>query len=324
MIKTYFFKHSEDTMYHDVDLSSLDLLLADQKNLLWIDLYDCSVQELTYIGKVFDFHPLALEDCLQESPRAKVDHYEDYSFFVFHAMKYNEEAEDDEITSIELDVFLGPNYVVTIHPTALYAVGEVARVCLKKPEMMNRGPDYLLYNLVNKLVDDYFPIVERLGERIDELEDEMYVHPAQEITEEVMALKRSIILLRKVVIPQRRILANVNNRYSFSVSDENRPYYYDLVEHLDRIIDASDAYRDLVNGSINTYYSVVSSRTNEILMVLTVISTIMMPLTFITGLYGMNVHIPGQDNPSYFWYLALGCLTLIVTMLATFRRKKWI
>lgn len=324
MIKTYFYNHAENAMHHDVDLTNKDVLLSDSNNLLWIDLYDCSVRELTYIGEVFNFHPLALEDCLQDSPRAKVDRYDGYNFFVFHALKYNEEAEDDEITSIELDVFLGVNYVVTIHPTALAAVGKLARICLRSSELMTRGPDYLLYNIVDNLVDDYFPIVERLGERIDELEDELYINPAQEITEEIMALKRTIILLRKVVLPQRRIFANVNGRYSFSITDNNKPYYLDLVEHLDRIIDASDTYRDLVNTAMETYYSVVSSRTNEVVQVLTIISTIMMPLTFITGLYGMNVDIPGHQNPNYFWFIVTGCACLVTFMLATFRRRKWI
>ncbi|MGE5371264.1 MAG: magnesium/cobalt transporter CorA [Solirubrobacterales bacterium] len=324
MIKTYYFNHAENAIYHDVDLSEKDELLDDPQNLLWIDLYDCSVQELTYIGEVFDFHPLALEDCLQESPRAKVDRYEDYHFFVFHAMKYFEEAEDDEITSIELDVFLGQNYVVTIHPIALSAVGKIARTCLRSGQFMSRGPDYLLYNLVDNLVDDYFPIVERLGDRIDELEDELYINPANEVTDEIMALKRTIILMRKVVLPQRRIFANVNGRFSFVISEENKPYYVDLVEHLDRVIDASDTYRDLVNSAMDTYYTIVSNRTNEIVRVLTIISTIMMPLTFITGLYGMNVPIPGGANSYAFAAIAGGCALLVTSMLAAFRSKRWI
>lgn len=324
MIKTYFFDHDENMMYHDVDLTEKDILLANPKNLLWIDLYDCSPEELYYIGEIFGFHPLAIEDCLQESPKAKVDRYDDYHFFVFHALRYYEDAEDDEITSIELDVFLGTNYVVTIHPTALAAVGKIARICRHNSELMSRGPDYLLYSIVDNLVDDYFPIIERLGERIDELEDELYVNPAHEVTDEIMALKRTIILLRKVVLPQRRIFANVNGRYSFTVSEDNKPYYLDLVEHLDRIIDSVDTYRDLVNNVLDTYYSIVTNRTNEVVRILTIISTIMMPLTFVTGLYGMNVPIPAQNNPMHFWYIVLGLGVVASGMLGIFRYKRWI
>lgn len=324
MIKTYFYNHNEGRMYHDVDLTEKDILIQDPENLLWIDLYDCSPEELMYVGDIFDFHPLALEDCLQQSPRAKVDHYDGYSFFVFHALRYHEDTEDDEIKSIELDVFLGPNYVVTIHPIALSAVGKTARTCLKGTELMERGPDYLLYNIIDNIVDDYFPIVEALGERIDDLEDEIFTDPAQEITEEILVLRRTLLLLRKVILPQRRIFANVNGRYSFPVSEENRPYYLDLVDHLDVILDTADTYRDLVNSSMETHFSIISNRTNEIMRTLTIISTIMMPLTFITSLYGMNVRIPAAQSVFYFWYLLAGMGVLAGGMLYVFKKKRWI
>ncbi|MGE5453806.1 MAG: magnesium/cobalt transporter CorA, partial [Methylocystaceae bacterium] len=269
--------------------------------------------------------PLALEDCLQKSPRAKVDHYDDgYSFFVFHALRYHEDTEDDEIKSIELDVFLGANYLVTIHPVALSAVGKCARNCLRGPDIMERGTDYLLYNIIDNIVDDYFPIMEALGGRIDDLEDEIFTDPAQEITEEILILKRTLLLLRKVIMPQRRIFANVNGRYSFPISEENRPYYIDLVDHLDVILDTNDTYRDLVNSAMDTHYSIVSSRTNEVIRTLTIISTIMMPLTFITSLYGMNVHIPAAGEHQYFWIILGGMGLLATSMMTVFRKKRWI
>lgn len=325
MIKTYFYNHNEDLMYHDIDLSEKDIMVADPENLLWIDLYDCSVDELMYVGEIFDFHPLALEDCLQKSPRAKVDHYDDgYSFFVFHALRYHEDAEDDEIKSIELDVFLGANYMVTIHPVALSAVGKCARSCLHGPNMMDRGTDYLLYNIIDNIVDDYFPIMEALGGRIDDLEDEIFTDPAQEITEEILILKRTLLLLRKVILPQRRIFANVNGRYSFPISEENRPYYIDLVDHLDVILDTNDTYRDLVNSAMDTHYSIVSGRTNEVIRILTIISTIMMPLTFITSLYGMNVRIPAGQHNYYFWFILAGMGLLAGSMMTFFKKKRWV
>jgi magnesium transporter len=324
LIKTYFYNHAENAMYHDVDLSEKDVLLASPDNLLWIDVYDCTPSDLRYIGEVFDFHPLAIEDCLQPNPRAKVDHYEDYNFFVFHSLVYNEESEDDEITSIELDVFLGPNYIVTIHPVALSAVGQVARVSRRSSLLMDRGPDYLLYSIIDNIVDDYIPITDRLGERIDDLEDEIFASAPEEVNEEMLALRRTILMMRKVLLPQRRIFANVNGRYSFVIREENRPYYEDVVDHLDRILDSIETYRDLLSGSMDTYYSIVTVRTNEIIRVLTIVSTIMIPLTFITGLFGMNVNIPLQQNPYYFWYILGGMGLLALLMLQLFRRNRWI
>lgn len=325
MIKTYYYNYEENSMFHDVDLTEIGELLDSPHSLLWIDLYDCSVRELYYIGNIFNFHPLALEDCLQESPRAKIDNYEDYYFFVFHALRYFEDAEEeDEIASIELDVFLGPNYIVTIHPIALSAVGKVARVCLKDTELMNRGPDYLLYKIVDNIVDDSFPIIERLGERIDDLEDNIFLNRGQEITEEILSLKRTIILLRKVVIPQRNIFNKITNRHPFFVNDENVPYYLDLADNLNSILDTSNTFRDLVNSSYETYYSITSGRTSEIITVLTIISLLMMPLTVITGFYGMNVALPGSQNPNIVWYILGGMILLSISMIAFFRYRKWL
>lgn len=329
MIKTYFYDHDENTMRHDVDLSETSELLQNPNNLLWIDLYDCSESELNYVGDIFSFHPLALEDCFQESPRAKIDRYDDYHFFVFHALRYFEEAEEeDEISSIELDVFLGANYIVTIHPIALSAVGKVARICLRDTELMDRGPEYLLYKIVDNIVDDTFPIIERLDERIDDLEDNIFLNKGQVITEEILALKRTIILLRKVLIPQRHIFTNITGRYSSFVSAENVPYYLDLADNLNNILDTVNTYRELVNSSTETYYSILSGRTSEIITVLTIISVIMMPLTVITGFFGMNVSLPGGGNPGGHWYTVYlilgGMLVLSVGMLRFFRYRKWI
>lgn len=326
MIKTYLYDHEQHAMFHDVDLSDTAALLSSSDNLLWIDLYDCSESELHYIGDIFDFHPLALEDCFQESPRAKIDKYDHYDFFVFHALRYFEEAEEeDEISSIELDVFLGSNYIVTIHPVALSAVGKVARICLRQTELMEQGAEYLLYKIVDNIVDDSFPIIERLGERIDDLEDNIFMSKGQYITEEILTLKRTIILLRKVLIPQRHIFTNIRGHYSFFIRNEdNIPYFLDLADNLNSILDTVNTYRDLVNSTTETYYSILSGRTSEIITILTIISIIMMPMTVITGFFGMNVNLPGSSNPFYVWYILVGMLVLSIGMLGFFRYRKWL
>lgn len=322
MIKTYFYNHSEQQMYHDMDLNQVEDFLKSPEDLLWIDLYDIGNEELHYIAQIFNFHPLAIEDCLHVSPRAKVDDYEDYYFFVFHSLRYNEES-DNEITTLELNVFLGPNYIVTIHKSPMHTIGKIAASSLKSKEYMNRGPDYLLYNIVDGITDEYFPIMDRISVRIDELEDEIYDHEVEEITEEFLALKRTIILIRRVILPQRRIFANLNGRMSFDIREENIPFYIDLVDHLERIVDSTETFRDLVNGAMDTYYSIVSAKTTEIMRVLTIISTIMMPLTFITGFFGMNVDLPYEHHEWTIGIISLFMLIITTTMLYIFKKRRW-
>lgn len=324
MIKTYLYNHNEHLMYHDVDLLEKDDLLSNPNNLLWIDMYNCTEYELNYIGEIFDFHPLALEDCLQQSPRAKVDEYDDYHFFVFHAIRYDEDAPEDEISSIELDVFLGSNYIVTIHTVPLAAVGSIARVCRNSVRYMEHGAEHLLYNIVDTIVDESFPILESIGERIDEVEDNIFVYHGTEVTEEILALKQTLILIRKVLIPQRNIFSNIRGRYSFFIQDDNVPYFLDLADHLNSLLDTVNTYRDLVNSAFETYHSVISGRTSEIITILTVISIIMMPLTVITGFFGMNVFIPGQNYHYIVWAILLSMLGLAGGMLLYFRHRKWI
>jgi len=323
MIKTYFYSDNDKKILSDIDLGCKDEYLHSSDDLLWVDLFDCDDLELNYIGKVFDFHPLAIEDCLQLSPRAKVDKYDKYFFFVFHALHYDEENEE-EITTSELDVFLGQNYIVTIHKRPLTAVGKVVKQCLLHCKLMDRGPDYLLYSIVDSIFDDYFPIMDRIGERIDELEDKIYVNPAQEITDEILALKRTILLSRKVILPQRRILASVGGRYSFDVRPENQPFFMDLADHLERIVDATDTYRDLVNNVLDSFFSLLSNKTNEVIRVLTIISTIILPLTYVTGLFGMNVPIPYMEHAGVFWVIVAGSIGISGFMLYYFRKRQWI
>lgn len=312
-------------MYHDVDLMTKDTWLKSPEDLLWIDLYDVGNDELQYIAKIFDFHPLAIEDCLHVSPRAKVDNYDDYYFFVFHGLRYNEES-DNEITTTELNVFLGPNYLVTIHKSPMSTIGRIAAACHRSNAFLNRGPDYLLYAIVDGITDEVFPVMDRLSVRIDELEDEIYEHQMEEITEEFLALKRTIILIRRVILPQKRIFANVNGKYSFDINEENIPFYTDLTDHLERIFDSTETFRDLVNGALDTYYTIISAKTTETMRVLTIISTIILPLTFITGLFGMNTFswLGHNAEPIMLVIALVVMLGLTISMLYIFKKRKWI
>lgn len=323
MIKTYFYRHRDASMHHDVDLTQLELLLAEEENLLWVDLFDWNIQELQRVGGLFSFHALAIEDCIYDSPRSKVDRYEGYDFFELHALRYNEDS-DPEITSEELNVFLGRNYVVTVHKKPIVSIGRIADVSRKTPHYMTKGPDYLLYSIVDGITDTYFPIVERISARIDELEVEIYEHPALAITEEFLSLKRTIVTMRRAIDPQRRIFSNLGTRYTFEVRKDNLPYYMDLTDHLERISDSIEVFRDLVSSALDTYSSYGTAKTNEAIRVLTIITTLTASLTLITGVWGMNVPLPFQRS----WW-STGAIVVIMVglsiwMIRAFRKRNWI
>lgn len=310
-------------MHHDVDLTQLQTLLADENNLLWVDLFDWQPRDLQWLGGLFSFHALAIEDCIYDSPRSKVDRYEGYDFFELHALRYNEDS-DPEIASEELNVFLGKNYVVTVHKKPIISIGRIADVSRQSPHYMTKGPDYLLYAIVDGITDTYFPIIERISARIDELEVEIYEHPALAITEEFLSLKRTIVMMRRAIDPQRRIFSNLGTRYTFEVRKENLPYYMDLTDHLERISDSIEVFRDLVSSAMDTYSSYGTAQTNEAIRVLTIITTLTATLTLITGVWGMNVPLPFQHT----WWCTAAIVVFMVGlgfwMIRVFRKRNWI
>lgn len=305
MITTYLYQKKTQKVTTDVSFDMIKEYATHtstyekghEDDLLWIDIYDSSVAELTSIGNLLHFHPLAIEDCLQHTLRSKIDKYENHTFFIFNSVTYAEEKEE-EISTQHFSVFLGKSFIVTVHPKKHRAIGQIVDKFKLYPDKMVKGPDYLLYSILDSIVDSYFPTLERLSERIDELEDEMYVHPAQAISEEFLALKRTIVLFRRVIQPQKRIFFNIRNQYMFTIQEENIPYFMDLVDHLERIADSLEVYRDLVSGAMDTYFSLVSARTNHTMKRLTIITTITAGLTSVTGFYGMNLPLPFDHSPA--------------------------
>jgi magnesium transporter len=324
MIKTYFYDATRRRLLHDVDLTRKDLI-QHEDDLLWVDLYDFKDDgELKYLANIFDFHYLAVEDCLQHSPRAKVDAYDKYYFFMLHALRYKEDS-DEEITPEQLNVFLSSNYVVTVHRRNLPTLGRLARECLSNnTTYMQDGPEMFLYHILDGITDEYFPILDRIDQRVDELEDQLYEQPSKEITEEFLALKRTILAMRRAIQPQKRMFSGMNGQFMVQISKESEPYYLDLVDHIERIADSVDSFRDLLDGALETYYSIISARTNETMRVLTVISTVFMPLTFVTGFFGMNVPLPEQESVWSTIAITAGLLGITLWMFVVFRLKRWI
>lgn len=323
MIKTYLYDAERSSLEHDIELEDMKQVIQNANSMLWVDVYNWEENEIKAIAEVFGFHPLAVEDCVHESPRTKVDKYEGYDFFELHSLKYNEDS-DVEIAVEELNVFLGPNYIVTVHKHAIPSVGRIAARSRHDSFNMDKGPDYLLYSIVDGITDTYFPIIDRISTRIDDLEDEMYEDPALAISEEFLSLKRTIVMIRRAVDPQRRIFANVNSTYTFTVRPENRPYFMDLSDHLERITDSLEVFRDLVQGALDTYSSLGTAKTNETMRVLTIITTLTATMTLITGVFGMNVPLPWQHTWAATTVIVAGMVLISVIMLVIFRKRKWI
>jgi magnesium transporter len=307
----------------DPPLEELGPALAQAESRIWVDLLDPEMADYEALQGVFAFHPLAIEDCHNNIQRPKVDDYGTHIFTVFHGLNLNEGA--DPLDMLELDTFLGPNYLVTVRYGRLFSIRDVWDRVKKNPDLLKKGPDYAFYLVVDRMVDYYFELMERIDDELDTLEERLFTELGRDLLQQILNLKRRIMALRRVAGPQREVM-NQLTRGDFAVTQGATRYYFrDVYDHLLRIGDALDSYRDTAGSAMETYMTQLSNRANDIMKVLSIIATIMLPLSLITGYFGMNFQqMPWLGNRYAVYWLTGGMLLLALGMLAYFRHKRWL
>jgi magnesium transporter len=306
---------------HDIDPAWLE---PSANVHVWVDLAGPTPEESRILTDVFHFHELAVEDAASALQYPKVETYDGYLYLVLHGIDF--EAAQHTFATHDIDFFLGRNYLVTIHDGHQLSVAEVRDQCERDGHLLARGPVGLLHRIVDTLVDHYAPEVDKLEHRLDEVETEVLSDPHQTVVKSILALKRDISSLRRVALPQRDAIGRLARR-EFDLIPQQFAYgFRDVYDHLVRITDEALIFQDRVTGILEAHFSNMSNRLNEVMKVLTVIATIFMPLTVLTGAYGMNVRLPafaGGDAVQFWWILGF-MLLLSGLMLWFFRRKRWI
>jgi len=276
------------------------------------------------MGNHFNIHPLVLEDILNTGQRPKMEDFVDYIFVVLKMLYYDEK--ENEVRAEQVSVILGSNYVISFQETEGDVFDPIReRIRNDRGRIRKMGADYLAYALIDIIVDNYFAILEKLGEKIEDIEDELVTNPALETLQSIHSLKREMIFLRKSVWPLREVINRLERWESPLINKSLDIYLRDMYDHTIQVIDSIETFRDMLSGLLDIYLSSVSNRMNEIMKVLTIIATIAIPLTVITGLYGMNF----QFMPELQWQwsypiVLLAMLTLGLLMIRYFRRRKWI
>lgn len=328
MIRSLFYTPGKP-IHTDISPSEFPRLLRDRKGVLWVDFIGEPAEQAEPILRGFGFHPLAIDDALQETHTPKIDDWGDYIYMVFNVMNYKQEngVFDSEID--ELDVFLGRNYVITHHDKVISAVEDTWSACQRDIRHVQDGPDHLLYRIVDSLVMGYMPLVEQIDEQIDLIEDQVFDRPHPATLEQIFALKRLLLAMRRIILPQREVL-NKLARDDYSMIDpKDRIFFRDIYDHLVRLHDLNESLRDLVSGALDTYLSVVNNRMNEVMKTLTIITTLFMPITFVTGFFGMNFFEPvarfiGWTGEQTFRTTLGIMLGLPLFMYIWMRRRTWL
>jgi magnesium transporter len=290
----------------------------------WVDLEDPSEAEAALLTEVFHFHPLAIEDTLKDVNHPKVDDYDDYIFMTVHGIRFD--APTDQFFTRELDIFLGPNYLVTHHEGPMRSISAARDLCAKNlQKSMPRGADFLLHQILDQLFDHYFPNLDLIEDKIQHLQVEVFENPTATTLDQIFVLRRDIMQMRRLCMPQRELVNRISRSEFKVVSARAAVYFRDIYDNLYRLVDASFSYQDTIQGTLDAYLSSVSNRHNETMKRLTVITAILASLTVISGIYGMNFeHLPElQWRYGYVW--ALGLMTAVpASLVLWFKRKGWL
>ena len=295
--------------------------LLEERSFFWLDLYQPDPDDFGILREVFGFHPLALEDSEHFGQRAKLDDYDDYVFLVVYG------AAPDADRLVEVHAFYSDRYLVTVHQDDCPAFREIRDRYAKRAKPLER-PSLLLYKIVDGLVDSFFPILADFDDRIDQLEDAIFMSAGEQQLQELFAMKRLFVGLRKAITPQRDLFASLMGGVADlpGMAPEDERYFRDVYDHLIRISDLIDTYRDLLTSSMDVYLSTVSNRMNAVMKQLTIIATVFLPLTWLTGFFGQNFgflvrHIAGW--PAFAVY-GLGLEVIAFAILVWyFRRQRW-
>ena len=296
--------------------------LIDIPGLLWLDLDDPMSQALDDLASRYGFHELAVEDCRNRQQLAKVDYYEGYSFYIINSTHYSQKP--CEVRLREIDAFLGSDYIVTVHYDESLSIKEIERR-LAQNQMRYDRPDEVLHAIIDIVVDRFLPTLESIGDTIDLVEDDLLIHPDVKLLEMIFDLKRGLLQFRRAVSAQRELLNVIVRDDTQLIQKDMRIYFRDVYDHAVRAMDLVETYRDLLSGALDIYLTQMANRTNDIVKGLTILATIMLPLTLVTGYFGMNFeYIPLLKNPNGIWYTTAGLVVITVVMLSYFKLKKWL
>jgi magnesium transporter len=307
-----------------------DVTLPDETTLRWVDLRG-EEQSLDRLCKEFSFHPLAIEDCKVFDQRPKLEEYKDHLFLVTQSFASGAPAVSryEGLELFELHAFLGKNYLVTVHSEEIAALEHVRQRVIDNPGLLERGVDFIYYLIASRLVEANFPLLDQITEELESIEDRVLSEPVKSDLTRIFALKRRLVLMRKVLSPQRDTMVMLARRGDPRVSERSAHYFRDVHDQLVRLNESIEANRDLLSNALDAYLSAVSNRTNEIMKYLTLLSAVFLPLAFVVGFFGQNFEaLPGLPHwtaSQGLMHLMMGlCVATPVVMLLWFRLRRWL
>lgn len=291
---------------------------------VWADLSAPTPEETRILSTVFHFHDLSIEDAVSEIHHPKIEPYPEYLYLILHGIDFR--AKEHCFRTQDVDFFLGASYLVTVHSGVSRSIDRVTDICRKNPGALAEGPAALMHRIIDTMVDNYLPEVEKLGDRLDRLENEVFKHANPNLARRILDFKRDVSSLRRVVLPQRDAVGRLARREFPLISEQLSYRFRDVYDHLVRLSDEAMFFQDRIGSLLDAHLAAVSNSLNAVMKVLTIIATIFIPLSVVVGLYGMNVALPpfpgGQQ--AQFWWIVAFMVAISAAMLWFFRRRNWL
>jgi magnesium transporter len=300
--------------------------LRRPEGMLWVDIDATNRHQHAVLEKVFGFHPLSIEDTLNPMSRVKIEEYPGYLFVIIRGIQFEERTDDPyDLDTLNLCFFLGPNFLVTTHIVPSPMCATIADRVVRAPDTLDRGPAWLMYLLMDAAVDGYFPIIDRVDEFIDGLEERVFVNFDDAALHSVFSVKRLVLSLRRHLAPQREVFNILTNRPSALLKPEVQLYFRDVYDHVLRINDSFETQRDLLSSTLDAYLTQVSNRLGLVTKGLSVIATLSIPFVVVSGMWGMNfAHIPLSHSPYGFWLMLVLQLGIGAVLVWALRRRRWL
>ena len=324
MVQAFFLPKDAKEAQHLTDMARILEAYHQKQGLMWVDFSAPTAEETDRLLDGFGFHPVAVQNCREVNSQPLVHSYEGYLFMVIHAV--NLQAQAALVDTLEVDIFWGRNFVLTYHQVPVKSIEDMLATCSKDcPVLMGRGADFLMHAIVDRIIDSFSPTLDRMEYLLEELEIQIFQRPTDALLHRLLDLKQTVSYLARVASAQRDVVGRLLRGEFAPITKQAMAYWHDAYDHLVRMVQTTETHRDLINTARETYMSVVSNRTNAIMKLLTFITTVFMPLSFMAGVYGMNyAHMPPKDEPWGF-YACLGAMLLTALgMIGFFRRRRWI
>ncbi|MFL5554682.1 MAG: magnesium/cobalt transporter CorA [Gemmatimonadaceae bacterium] len=311
-------------MRQDLSREEIERALGREDGTLWVDIDTRASDKVAMLKEVFHFHPLAVEEAVNPQSRVKLEEFDRYVLLIVRTVAFREATDDPyDLDTVNLSCFLGKNYLVTVHGPDTNPVDSTRELLQRKPELATHGPAKLMHAIVDQAVDAYFPIIDKLDEFMDSLEERIYGAFDQDALREVFAVKRLVLTLRRHLAPERDALSVLTNRPSTLLSAETQIYFRDIYDHVLRIYESLETYRELLGSTMDSYLTQVSNRLGMATKTLGVVATVTLPFVVVSGMWGMNFeHIPLHSHPHGFMILVLAQLALGLTILAGLKWRK--